>query len=496
MDSESSLGRPMGAYRLRTYLENQGYKIEIIDYFNQFSYREIKKLCKKYITKDTIFVGVSTTFFYETNRINFLLNILKKDFPHVKRIIGGTETELEGLETTSVDHYIWGYAEQAIKHYLDFFSGKTTEDLKWVSYKGTLAINAEQVYNVESEDLSVDWKLNDLLIINTLPLETSRGCIFRCRFCQYPLLGKKKNDYIRNEDKLANEFRRNYELWGINNYSFSDDTFNDNIAKLEMISNAIQKSGIKITYSCYLRSDLLYSFPESAPMLIETGLVGAHFGLESLNVTAKKAIGKGMNNEQQFEAIRNLKNHGPVYTFTGMIVGLPGESIDSIYQSQKWFLKQNGEVFNDWQWFPLGIRTTLMTRKSEFDINYDKWGYTIDVDPITNRTRWKNEFMDLETARKLSLDLNAQTIEYKNSKSLFGSIGLWHVAELVGLGVSIEDIINDKVDFEILNKARDKATKVIQTYKNAKLENTEKDSNLIKIVDNLFGNFSWSTRFL
>lgn len=496
MDSEYSLGRPMGAYRLRTYLKSEGYDIEVIDYFSKFSYREIKKLCHKFVKDETLFIGVSTTFFYETDKINFLFKILKRDFPHVKRIIGGTETDLEGLDTSLVDKFLWGYAENAMKHYLDFISGKNNEDLKWVPYKGTLAINAEQAYKVESEDLSVEWYKDDYLIVNALPIETSRGCIFRCRFCQFPLLGKKKNDYIRNEDMLADEFRKNYEQWGITNYTFSDDTFNDNIYKIEMMANAIVKSGVKITYSCFLRADLLHSFPEMNPMLMSTGLVGAHFGLETLNETAKKAIGKGMNNEQQFEAIRQMKALGPVYTFTGMIIGLPGESIESVLESQKWFIEQNNEVFDDWQWWPLGIRKSHMTRRSEFDINYKKWGYTIDEDPSHDRSDWKNEFMDLETARELAHKLNKETMKYKQLKPLYGSVGMWHAAELVGLGVPIEDVISHNVNLKVLDRAYAKARKDIENYKLAKLEGSEKDNIIIHTLDRFTRNFSWSSRFL
>lgn len=496
MDSEDSLGRPMGAYRLRTYLKKENYNLEIIDYFSKFSYREIKKLCYKFITNETLFVGVSTTFFCETKKINFLFKILKRDFPHIKRLIGGTETTLEGLDTSLVDRFLWGYAEGAVKHYLDFLSGKTKEDLNWVSYKGSLAIDAEQAYEVESKDLSVEWYPDDYMTINAMPIEISRGCIFRCRFCQYPLLGKKKNDYIRNENNLADEFKRNYEQWGINNYSFSDDTFNDNIHKLEYVANSIEKSGVKITYSCYLRADLLHSFPEMIPLLMQTGLVGAHFGLESLNETAKKAIGKGMNNEHQFEAIKNLKKLGPVYTFTGMIIGLPGESIESIHKSQEWLLSQGGEIINDWQWWPLGIRKNHMTRKSEFDINYAKWGYTIDEDVSHDYSRWKNEYMDIETARELAHQLNMQTMKHKQIKPIYGSVGLWNAAEMVGLGIPIEDLINNNVDLKVLNRAYSNAKKGIEFYKQEKLKGLEKDNIFIILLDRLTRNFLWSTRFL
>ena len=39
------------------------------------------------------------------------------------------------------------------------------------------------------------FEKNDFILPGeSLPLELSRGCIFKCRFCQYPNIGKDKDD--------------------------------------------------------------------------------------------------------------------------------------------------------------------------------------------------------------------------------------------------------------------------------------------------------------
>ena len=478
MDSEQVLGRPAGAYRMRTWLEKNGYKIEVIDFFKSYTDKEIKKLCDKFITTETIFVGVSTTFFFSTDKINFLFQYVKQNYPNVKTIIGGTEGDLSGLDESSVDRYFWGFAEDAMLQFVDYESGKGT-DLNWFPYRGSLAINSEEGYKNDSSDLTIEWKKDDLLNKNLLPLEISRGCIFRCRFCQYPLLGKKKNDYIRNESNLADELKRNYELYGITNYSFSDDTFNDNIVKLEHVGNAIIKSGVKITYSCYLRADLLARFPDMIPILAETGNVAGAFGIETLNETAKKSIGKGMDNEKQFSAIKHLKSLTPFWAFTGMIVGLPGESIEDLYESQDWFIKQNGEIFNDWVWWPLVIRKNAITRKSEFDLNYDKWGYDIK-DNNSFFAKWSSKYMDYDKAVELSGIFNSQTLDNKKLKIIVGSFGHWHVSDLIGSGYNIKQIINDEITIEDYAKLLEKDSKYIENYKRFKLRSNESIFERIK----------------
>lgn len=493
MERTKTISRPAGAARLRTFLEKHDYNIEVVDYFGNFTESELERLCAKYIGPKTLFVGASITFLYAFDKINFLFKHIKEKYPHVKTLIGGTETPTGPLDFSKVDRIFWGYAEEAILHYLKFLTKKRLDDLKWVPYKGTLSINAEASYKNDDTDLSIKWLESDLIKNNFLPIEISRGCIFRCRFCSFPLLGKKKNDYIRHVDNLVDELKRNYELFGVNNYWFNDDTFNDNIVKLDYVAEAIARSGVKITYTAFLRADLLDAFPESIPMLADTGLVAATFGLESFHPEAKKAIGKGLDNERQFEAIRQLKKYKPVYTYTGMICGLPGEPLSSVYKSQKILIEQNFEVFDNWDWWNLLIRKNSMSRLSEFEREFEKWGYSemtpeeyvnrleYDVDikygtENPNIMVWKNKYLNYWTARKVANELNIETEKHrmKAGKSIYGNadkgVSINHdVYELVGLGVDVKDIITGNFDKKFLLKRIQESQDTILEYKKLKL---------------------------
>jgi hypothetical protein len=330
------------------------------------------------------------------------------------------------------------------------------------------------LYKNDSSDLTIKWLESDLIKHNFLPIEISRGCIFRCRFCAFPLLGKKKNDYIRHVDNLSAELRRNYEMFGVTNYWFNDDTFNDNVVKLEYVAEAIAKSGVKITYTAFLRADLIERFPETIPMLGDTGLVAATFGLETLHPEAKKAIGKGLDNERQFEAIRQLK------------------PVSSVYKSQQLLLDQKFEVFDNWDWWPLLIRKGSVSRLSEFEKEYDKWGYT-EMAPgeyilpkgdddfryaqeDEGVMIWKNKYTNWFTARQIADSLNMETEKHriKAGKSIYGNankgVSINHdVYELVGLGVDIKDIINGTFDRNLLNEKIKESNQTILEYKKLKL---------------------------
>jgi hypothetical protein len=227
-------------------------------------------------------------------------------------------------------------------------------------------------------------------------------------------------------------------------------------------------------------------------MLGDTGLVAATFGLETFHPEAKKAIGKGLDNERQFEAIRQLKKYKPIYTYTGMICGLPGEPISSVLNSQKILIEQNFEVFDNWDWWPLLIRKGSISRLSEFEKEYAKWGYSEmlpgeyiipagETDTKYGNENdgvmvWKSKYANWYTCRAIANNLNMETEKHriKAGKSIYGNadkgVSINHdVYELVGLGVDVKDIIDGNFDKSFLNRKIQEADQTILEYKKLKL---------------------------
>ena len=97
--------------------------------------------------------------------------------------------------------------------------------------------------------LNHQWHSKDCILPGeTLPIEISRGCIFKCNFCSYPLNGKKKFDYLRDPALIKEELIYNYENFQTTNYFFADDTFNDSTLKLESLHKVITELPFKIKF--------------------------------------------------------------------------------------------------------------------------------------------------------------------------------------------------------------------------------------------------------
>jgi radical SAM superfamily enzyme YgiQ (UPF0313 family) len=150
-----------------------------------------------------------------------------------------------------------------------------------------------------------------------------------------------------------------------------------------MLLNVTRSLPFKINFWCYLRLDLLATHPEQIPMLKEIGLAWTYFGIETFNEKAGRAVGKGLSAERKKKALIMCKEiwGDSVHIQSGFIVGLPHENIDSIAQTAEYLKDPSCPIDQAWI-FPLNIAgphpTTEHMYKSEFDREYDKWGYYFD----------------------------------------------------------------------------------------------------------------------
>jgi radical SAM superfamily enzyme YgiQ (UPF0313 family) len=435
--------RSIGAYQLAGYLRQNGYIVQVIDFTDYFSNEELVSTVERFVGENTKILGVSSTFYqsvkpeknikdnkdYSLGAIGLLpdniinsVKTIKEKYPHIKTAVGGGHSSI--FENTDLfDIVVYGYAEEVFLEYL-----KTKRIYPKIN--NSLILNGDD-YKFDIEHLQHTWTKEDCVLPNeTLPIEISRGCIFKCKFCGYPLNGKKKFDYLRDPSMIVDELQENYERYGTTNYLFADDTFNDSTYKLEQLHKKIAALPFKINFTTYLRLDLLYSHREQLQLLKELGLKSAFFGIESLNEKTAKFIGKGMSPSKVKDFLLELKNdiwQDDISMLCTFIVGLPYEDIASTDQSFEWI--QLAGINSAWT--PLYIHTTHRY-KSDIAINYEKYGYNIlDHDLGT----WTTDTLSWEQANIASTRYNTISMpnNYVSSWILFSllSYGLHSVDQLM-----------------------------------------------------------------
>ena len=423
--------RPLGAYCIANELRSHGYNILVINYLHKIDFILVLKLLEKFISDDTLFLGYSTSLFPATFSKEGFLPIPIEDFqrintraksisPKLKIIFGGANSKrllgynLSKKDSLGVDYVMHGYSEQMI---IDFVKN-IENDLPQTTARSFYGLGEiEYDYTGKLFDFQQSkhtWADEDLIGINeALPLEVARGCIFKCKFCAYPLLGKNPKDdsYIKLEKNLKEEILENYEKYKTTTYFIVDDTFNERIDKIEMMLRIRDSTKIDLNFVGYNRLDLIARKPEQLGLLKQLNFDGMFFGIESMNYESAKSIGKGLRPEEIKDTLYRIKSEFPSCSITGgFIIGLPHETRETLDQWMPWVIDRNAPI-DSISVVGLGLSNSTHTQ-SEFASNPKKYGY-IPTDPFGG---WRNDIWTSLECQTMADRITQDAIDCGRSK--------------------------------------------------------------------------------
>lgn len=462
--------RGVGAHLIAHQARLLGMSAMVLDFIESWTRKDFITAIDKFVGPDTKIFGMSMTWLdlrynaydeeyigdYVANKnINFIVDTVKAKNPDICIVAGGKKIHQAYPEISDlVDHFFEGYSET---QFADFLTQKRIFD-KFVRYdteaKGRCDYDFKYSRNVYTPESFVTHR-------ETLALELSRGCRFKCKFCSYPLIGRKdSSSYIKDAQTLRAELIYNYENFGIQKYTIQDDTFNDSAEKVEYFANLFATLPFKIYFWCFLRAEVLVTNPEIIPMLREMGLTETWIGVETFTQKAGKIIGKGMDPDRIKSMFADCgKSWGSDVKITmPQLVGIPGESPAELVENNKWFTDPDCPV-HECIHIPLSIRPKALSEFyqtpeiSEFDKTYEKYGFNFpwehkftgsqsDLADLNKFYYWERDTLtgipNLLEANILAQDLNDQNAEIIR-------------ARCAELPVSIFESSNDDFAMELSN---------------------------------------------
>jgi hypothetical protein len=237
--------KAIGAYKIANTLRQQGYSCLVVDHLHAFTLDEIKQVIDKSVSVNTLFVGFSTTFF--NNTINSLkddgsltygpilsgvipqgidfetqvVNHIKARNYNCKIIVGGTKSHAN-INDKNIDYCVIGYGEISILSIANHLKSNTPLLNSYKSIHGIIVVDNRTNEGYDFVNSKFSWNELDVGNSKVLPLEISRGCIFKCKFCSYPLNGKQNLDFIRDSNILYEEMQSSYDRYGISNFYILD----------------------------------------------------------------------------------------------------------------------------------------------------------------------------------------------------------------------------------------------------------------------------------
>ena len=169
-------------------------------------------------------------------------------------------------------------------------------------------------------------------------LFTGRGCSWgKCTFCLWPHTINKDapyrvGDINRTIEEL--EFIKK-ELPFVKEVFIQDDTLP--AWRARELATAIIEAGLDIRWSCYARPDASMDF-ETLKLIKKSGCRCLHVGYESSNPQILKNIKKGTT-PKIMEKFTKMTNKVGLSNHADFIIGLPGETVETIKATVKWARK-------------------------------------------------------------------------------------------------------------------------------------------------------------
>ena len=178
----------------------------------------------------------------------------------------------------------------------------------------------------------------------------------------------------------------------------------------------------------YNRADLISAHPETADLLVESGLTSTFFGIESFEPHSSSLVGKGWSGRNGKRWLKEMQQRwqGQVNWQLGLIVGLPGQTVAQLERDQQWLLEHD---LHTWRYSALGLKPG--TRPSQFSREAERYGFSFP--DSANPNNWVNQDgWNYLTAKKLSIKLNHETAARQAVRAA------WGLGEIASLGYDLE----------------------------------------------------------
>ncbi len=340
---------PLGLGYIASVLRNDGHDIQVID-DNALKLTEnnIEELIKNSRLEVVGLTGLITQF----KQVQRYASIIKKTSNAIVILGGGLASAAPEvvLKKTDIDIVVIGEGEKTASELFQAIkNGISLENMKGICFKKDGRVfrreQRKPIDDVSSLTFPA-WDLfpmeryfnNDVMCMpnRRISIITSRGCPYHCTFCFHGIFGHRYR--ARTAENVFREIELLYQKYGIKGFVFEDDTFILDKKRLYRLCDLILENRLKIYWTSNARVDLVDE--KLLGKLRIAGCVGISYGIESGNQGQLDKIKKGITVEQAYRVIEMTKRSG-IMTHGFFMVGIPGETIDTINDSIK-FCKKAG----------------------------------------------------------------------------------------------------------------------------------------------------------
>ncbi|MGQ9626241.1 MAG: B12-binding domain-containing radical SAM protein [Anaerolineae bacterium] len=342
IEEERGYNPPLGLLYLAAYLEKfSSYEVAVVDsQVEGLSYQQLEATIAAH---EPDVVGITAMTFTLIDVIK-TARLVKKIDPAISVVLGGPHVHLFPNETIAlpeVDYLVLGEGEEAFHHLLE----NLIEPEKLAEIKGLVFREDGHVINTGlrpfRENLDelpfparhlTPYRKYSSLMAKRQPITTmftSRGCPYKCIFCDRPHLGKLFR--ARSASNVADEMEECINL-GIREFLIYDDTFTIHRQRVIDICDEIIRRKLDVGWDVRARVNTVDE--EMLRKMRKAGCERIHYGVEAGTDRVLKILRKGITVEEARRAFRLTKEAG-IDTLAYFIIGSPTETLEDISETMK-----------------------------------------------------------------------------------------------------------------------------------------------------------------
>lgn len=285
------------------------------------------------------YIGYTLTTYLFFQSMDWIKAI--KEHVDVPVLVGGVHLSIYARETLAypeVDYAVTGEAEHALPELLNALMRKqdlsTVRGIAFKHHDGRIVVTPRAAdVNVDAAPFPARNLIDNSLYYSFISkyknfsvFITSRGCPYKCIFCEQG----SKAFRPRSPKNVVDELELCVNEFGIRELDFFDSSFTIRKQRVIEICNEIKRRKLDIVWAARTRVDCISD--DVLKAMRSAGCTRIYYGIESGNREILHTLKKSTSIEMYHDVIKRTRQHG-IHTFGYFMVGNPYEDEATIRQT-------------------------------------------------------------------------------------------------------------------------------------------------------------------
>jgi radical SAM superfamily enzyme YgiQ (UPF0313 family) len=274
-------------------------------------------------------VLVTSLMTYWYSGVQETIDVIKNIFSDVPVVVGGIYASLckdHAINHLNADQIVTGPGEKYILDLAENYTGLSVRP----------AFNPDDLETYPYPAFELQRK------ITYVPLVTSRGCPYGCKYCASHFLNKKR--MVRQPMSVVEEIEYWHKKFKVRDFAFYDDALliDSEHHAIPMLEGII-KAGLNVRFHTPNALHIREISKPIAHLMFQAGFKTLRLGLETTAFDQRSDLDNKLTVHEFKRAVSYLADAGFNQDMMGayLLIGLPGQEIESIVDSIK-TVKKNG----------------------------------------------------------------------------------------------------------------------------------------------------------